>query len=165
MIHIWIHRRCLWISAKRASVWTVSFVWLQEGRCWPSCWRKNLCCGSHFSSAVRIRNLGVVSPQYAWLLICGFHHYHHHCARQRLANKRPKRFQSDTYTSTVKQMKEAMRDCKLLPIQVYIARRRRTFIPTSRSSLLYYAKQQKEVQALPLEQCSGGSRIYRIGWI
>ena len=47
--------------------------------------------------------------------------FHHRCCRQ-LADKRPKRLQNGTYVYCPAD--EAMKACKLRPIQVYIARRR-----------------------------------------
>ena len=49
--------------------------------------------------------------------ICGFHH---RCYRK-LAGKRPKQLQKDTYVYCP--ANEALKFCKLRPIQVYIARR------------------------------------------
>ena len=50
----------------------------------------------------------------------------HHCACQRLADKRPRRQQNGT--NWYCPADEAMRICKLSPIQVYIARRRQTVL-------------------------------------
>ena len=50
----------------------------------------------------------------------------HHRACRRLADKRPKRRQDGTYC--ICPADEAMRICKLSPIQVYIARRRQTIL-------------------------------------
>ena len=67
------------------------------------------------------------SESWVWTLsmlntIRGFHH----CACRRLADKRPRRRQNGTYEYC--SADEAMRICKLSPIQVYIARRRQTIL-------------------------------------
>ena len=53
-------------------------------------------------------------------------HGFHHCACWQLAEKRPRRRQNGTYWYCPAD--EAMRICKLSPIQVYISRRRQTVL-------------------------------------
>ena len=63
--------------------------------------------------------------------ICGFHHR----ACQRLADNRPRRLQNSTYWYYPAD--EAMRICKLSPIQVYIARRKQTVLAYVLKRLIY----------------------------
>ena len=59
----------------------------------------------------------------------------YHCASQRLANKRPKRLQNGTYVYC--NADEALNDCKLLPIQVYITQRRQHTFTCIKKKVIY----------------------------
>ena len=59
----------------------------------------------------------------------------HHCASRRLANKRPKRLQNSIYVYC--KADEARKDCKLLPIQVYIARQRQHALTYIEKKVIY----------------------------
>ena len=63
------------------------------------------------------------SESWVWTssMLLSIRGFHHRCC-WRLADKRPKRLQNDTYVYCPAD--EAMKFCKLRPIQVYIARRR-----------------------------------------
>ena len=59
----------------------------------------------------------------------------HHCACRRFADKRPIRRQNGTYRYCPTD--EAMKICKLSPIQVYIAKRRQTVLAYVVKRLIY----------------------------
>ena len=63
------------------------------------------------------------SESWVWTssMLTSIRGFHHRCCR-RLADKRPQRLQNGTYVYCTAD--EAMKFCKLRPIQVYIARRR-----------------------------------------
>ena len=88
----------------------------------------------------------------------------HQRSCRRLADKRPKSQQNGTYWYCPAD--EAMRICKLIPIQVYIARRRKAVLAFVVKRPIYKLCREAVRSVgtpVPLEPSSGGSKIYPIG--